>query len=111
MPQLKEFHKAATVGSLGHGDAASVMVGGIDVLLARVGDEYFAIDNYCSHEEALLSTGQLDASLCEVECPLHESRFDLRTGQPTQMPATVPVETFAVRVEGEDILIGPKAAG
>ena len=111
MPQPKEFHQAAKVGSLQNGDVTSVTVEGIEMMLARVGDEYFAIDNYCSHEEALLSTGHLDASLCEVECPLHESRFDLRTGQPTQMPATVPVETFAVRVEGEDILIGPRAAG
>ena len=43
----------------------------------------------------------------EVECPLHEGRFDLRTGQDTNPPADEPVAAFAVRVEGDDVLVGP----
>ncbi|MGB2766537.1 MAG: Rieske 2Fe-2S domain-containing protein, partial [Propionicimonas sp.] len=44
---------------------------------------------------------------CTLECYLHGSRFDLRTGQPLELPALVPVPVFAVRIDGDDVLIDP----
>jgi nitrite reductase/ring-hydroxylating ferredoxin subunit len=69
----------------------------------RVDDEVFAIYDVCSHEEVSLSEGEVDG--CTIECWLHGSRFDLRTGKPSGPPATDPVPTYPVRVEGDDVLV------
>ncbi len=68
------------------------LVGDLDVALARDGDEFFAIQDMCSHAAVALSEGEVED--CTVECWLHGSRFDLRTGKPTGLPATEPVATF-----------------
>ena len=76
-----------------------------DVAVAVVlheGDVY-AIHDECSHQAVPLSEGEVDG--CEIECWLHGSRFDLRTGKPSGPPATEPVPTYPVRVEGGDVLV------
>ena len=67
----------------------------IDVAVVRVGDEVFAIEDVCSHADFPLSEGEVDG--CTIECALHGSRFDLRTGKPTGPPATPPVTVFPTR--------------
>ncbi|MDE9364494.1 non-heme iron oxygenase ferredoxin subunit [Luteipulveratus sp. YIM 133132] len=62
-----------------------------------------AVDDTCSHANVSLSEGEVDG--CTVECWLHGSRFDLRTGEPTGLPATQPIAVYAVRVEGDDVLV------
>ncbi|MCX5435601.1 bifunctional 3-phenylpropionate/cinnamic acid dioxygenase ferredoxin subunit [Streptomyces sp. NBC_00117] len=64
--------------------------------LVKVGDRVFCIDDTCSHETASLSDGWLDGH--EVECPLHESRFDVRTGRPDCPPARRSIRTHAVQL-------------
>ena len=78
------------------------------VLLARIGDEYFALDGFCSHADGFLADGYLLADYCEVECPIHR-RFHLRTGAVTNPPAEVPVAAYDVHVENGDILAGPRS--
>lgn len=65
----------------------------------------FAIQDVCSHAEVPLSDGDIDG--CTLECYMHGSRFDLRTGRPLELPATQPVAVFPVRVDGDQILIDP----
>ncbi len=108
MPGPTEFQRVAKVSDLADGAMVSVKVESTDILLARIGDAYFAIDAWCSHEAGYLLHGTLHAELCEVECPIHESSFDLRTGEATMPPAEDPVPALAVKVEGDDILVGPK---
>ena len=67
-----------------------------DVAVARDGDEVFAIQDLCSHAAVALTEGEVED--CTIECWLHGSRFDLRTGKPTSFPATEPVATFPVDV-------------
>ena len=67
--------------------------------MARNGDEVFAVEDICSHAAVALSEGEVED--CTVECWLHGSRFDLRTGKPTGLPATEPVATFPVEVRDE----------
>ena len=67
-----------------------------ELAIARHGDEVFAVEDICSHAAVALSEGEVDD--CTVECWLHGSRFDLRTGKPTGLPATEPVATFPVEV-------------
>ena len=61
--------------------------------------ELLAIEDRCSHDNGNLVEGELDEATCTVECPRHGSRFDLRTGNPVNLPAYVPVDTFEVSVE------------
>lgn len=79
----------------------------IDVAVIRVGDEVFAIEDVCSHADFPLSEGEVlsDDGGCSIECALHGSRFDLRTGKPSGPPATMPVNVFPVTVADGDVYI------
>ena len=74
--------------------------------VANLGDEGFRVlDAICSHAHYFLDEGELDIEDETIECPQHGSTFDLNTGRPTTLPATMPVEAFAVKVEGDDVMI------
>ena len=77
------------------------------VAVVRFEGEVFAIEDVCSHAEVALSDGEVEEfeGAPTIECALHGSCFDLRTGQPTNLPATEPVPVYPVRVEGDDVLI------
>ena len=81
---------------LGDGEARCFVVEGRRVALARVGEEFFAIDDTCSHADFPLSEGDVDADECALECPAHGSLFDLRTGEALTLPAVVPVAVHDV---------------
>ena len=74
-----------------------------EVAIVRTEGEVFAIRDWCSHAAVPLSEGEVDGYT--IECWLHGSRFDLRTGKPTAMPATVPVPVYPVKIEGDDVLV------
>jgi 3-phenylpropionate/trans-cinnamate dioxygenase ferredoxin subunit len=65
--------------------------------------EVYALNDVCTHEEYALSEGWVEDR--QIECALHGSRFDLKTGDPDVPPAVVPVRTYPVRVEGDDVLV------
>ena len=69
----------------------------------RDGDDFYAIHDECSHAAIPLSEGDVEG--CLIECWLHGSTFDLRTGKPTTLPAFEPVPVYPVRVEGDDLLV------
>jgi 3-phenylpropionate/trans-cinnamate dioxygenase ferredoxin subunit len=66
-------------------------------------DNYYAIRDECSHASVALSEGEIDG--CTLECWLHGSRFDLRTGRPTGLPATEPVPVYPVELRDGDIYV------
>jgi 3-phenylpropionate/trans-cinnamate dioxygenase ferredoxin subunit len=99
------FQRACALSELTSDTPLRVEVDGVDVAVVRHGGEVFAIEDECSHAAVALSEG--DVADCTIECWLHGSRFDLRTGKPTGLPATTPVPVFAVRVDGDDVLIDP----
>ena len=70
--------------------------------------EFFAVDDTCTHQDASLADGWLEG--CEVECPLHASRFDLRTGAVDAPPAKLGVRTHAIELEGDEIWLVPSTA-
>jgi nitrite reductase/ring-hydroxylating ferredoxin subunit len=106
---ITEFVKVATIGDLDDNDMMMVEAEGEEYLLARINGEYYCIDNWCTHAQAMLDQGELFPASYEVECPLHEGRIDLRTGEPTSLPIEDGVAHFAVKVEGDAIFIGPVA--
>ncbi len=75
-----------------------IVVDGVQLALVRVGDEVFAVNDVCSHAEVSLSEGEVSG--CTIECWLHGSRFDLRTGEPSGPPAFEPITTYPVQIEG-----------
>ncbi len=83
--------------------AIRVDVAGRALCVARSQGEVFAVDDTCTHADVSLSEGDVEDGT--VECWLHGSRFDLRTGRPTSLPATKPVPTYPVTVEGDQVLV------
>ena len=98
------FVRACALSDLRTDEALQVDVEGTEVAVVRVGQEVFAIRDECSHANIPLSEG--DVEDCSIECWLHGSRFDLRTGAAINLPANVPVPTYPVRVEGNDVYVG-----
>jgi len=105
---LSEFHPTIPEADLADDQMVGVDVAGEPVLLARVGGQIYAINDICSHFHTNLSSGELLPDRCGVQCPLHESCFNLKTGEPMEEPADEPVETYGVKVEGGMIMVGPK---
>jgi 3-phenylpropionate/trans-cinnamate dioxygenase ferredoxin subunit len=97
------FERACAVADVPTDEALGVTIGAYDVAVARDGDEFFAIQDLCSHAAVALSEGEVDD--CTVECWLHGSRFDLRTGKPTGLPATEPVATFPIEVRADGVYV------
>lgn len=97
------FVKVGKVADLAPGKMMQVVVGDRRILLANVDGRYYATDDTCTHEEASLSAGSLRGAL--VKCPLHGSRFDVRTGRAMEEPAEENLKTYLVRLEGDSILI------
>jgi 3-phenylpropionate/trans-cinnamate dioxygenase ferredoxin component len=87
------------------GEARRFVVDRIEIAVVNLGGEFFAVDDICSHAESHLSEGDVDIEDETIECPRHGSVFDVRTGKPRSLPATVPVATWPVKVEGDRILI------
>jgi 3-phenylpropionate/trans-cinnamate dioxygenase ferredoxin component len=103
---VRGFVKVATLSSLAEDSAVQVEVGNTPVCIARSQGEVMAIFDECSHAEVSLSDGEVEHGT--VECWLHGSRFDLRTGKPTGLPATESVPVYPVRIDGDDIYVAVK---
>jgi 3-phenylpropionate/trans-cinnamate dioxygenase ferredoxin subunit len=97
------FELVCNVADVPTDEALGVTVGALEVAVAREGDEFFALQDLCSHAAVALSEGEVTD--CSVECWLHGSRFDLRTGKPIGPPATDPVATFPVEVRDGGIYV------
>jgi 3-phenylpropionate/trans-cinnamate dioxygenase ferredoxin component len=97
------FVRVCALSEIPTDKAWAVSTDDLEIAIARDGEEIFAIQDLCSHAEVALSEGEVAG--CQIECWLHGSRFDLRTGKPTGLPATDPVATFPIEVRGEDVYV------
>jgi len=100
---MTEFVRACALSDLPDEGAIGVDIGIVPVAVVRAQGEVFALHDVCSHEEVPLSEGDIYDHT--VECYLHGSCFDLRTGKPTGPPATKPVPTYRVKIEGDDVYV------
>ena len=87
---------ACALDSLAVGTARGVRIARVSVCVVRTADVVFAVHDECTHGAVPLSDGEVDG--CTIECWMHGSRFDLRTGTALNLPATDPVPTFPARV-------------
>ena len=97
------FQRVCSLAELVDDEPRRIELDDVDVAIVRTEGEVFAIHDECSHASIPLSEGDIDD--CHVECWLHGSRFDLRTGKPTGLPATEPVATFPVDVRDGDVYV------
>jgi 3-phenylpropionate/trans-cinnamate dioxygenase ferredoxin subunit len=98
------FQRACALSEVPEEGAVGVEIAGVPVAVIRADGELFALQDVCSHEEVPLSEGEIYDHT--VECWLHGSCFDLRSGKPTGPPATKPVATYPVKVDGGDVYVG-----
>jgi 3-phenylpropionate/trans-cinnamate dioxygenase ferredoxin subunit len=97
------FVKAATASDVPPGRVKVVQVEEEEVALCNVGGAIYAVANVCTHDDGPLGEGCLLGA--EIECPRHGARFDVRTGAVRSLPAIMPIPTFEVKVEGDDIWV------
>jgi 3-phenylpropionate/trans-cinnamate dioxygenase ferredoxin component len=100
---MSKFVRACALSDLTGDEPLAVELYGEPVAVVKACGDVFAIRDVCSHAEVPLSEGEVDG--CTLECWLHGSRFDLRSGKPTGMPATEPVPVYPVKIEGDDVLV------
>ena len=100
---MAEFVTVASLTDVPEGTLKRVEVGDEEVALVNLAGTLYAISDVCSHRQESLSEGELEGEM--VMCPRHGSMFNVRTGEVSGPPADAPVETFEVRVEGNDIQI------
>jgi 3-phenylpropionate/trans-cinnamate dioxygenase ferredoxin subunit len=100
---LADLVQAMKVSDLAEGTISAVDLKGSHILLAKIGGEVSAVSGTCTHEEADLALGFVLEE--RVICPLHLSQFDLRTGQVMNPPATVPLQRFNVKIQGDTIFV------
>jgi 3-phenylpropionate/trans-cinnamate dioxygenase ferredoxin subunit len=98
-------HRLCALGDLDDKGARRFDVAGHRVAVVRIGEQVWAIGDRCSHQDVSLSEGEVDATTRHLECWKHGSSFSLETGRPDTLPATQPVPTYAVRIEGGDVLV------
>jgi 3-phenylpropionate/trans-cinnamate dioxygenase ferredoxin subunit len=98
------FELVGPADEVAKGTVISAEVDGVEIAIVHADDDqFYAVRNECSHASIPLSEGEIDG--CTLECWLHGSRFDLRTGEPTGPPAIEPVATFPVEIRDGDIYV------
>jgi 3-phenylpropionate/trans-cinnamate dioxygenase ferredoxin subunit len=96
---MSETVTLCKVDELASGQAKRFDVAGHRIALVRTEDEFYAVDDRCSHEDYSLAEGEVWVEEREIECPRHGSTFDLHTGSPCSLPATQPVTVYEVKVD------------
>ena len=98
------FELVGPADEVAKGAVITAEVEGIDIAIVHADDDaFYAVRDECSHASIALSEGEVDG--CTLECWLHGSRFDLRTGEPSGPPAFSPVATFPVEIRDGDIYV------
>ena len=86
------------------GQAKSYSLGNSKIVVCNVNNEYFALEDVCSHDDGELVSGQgILIENCQLECPRHGARFDVKTGEAKRMPAVAPIKIYAVKIEGDEL--------
>lgn len=101
MPEFERVAGPDEIPALGR---KSIVIGDeIPALLLHAGNQYYCVEDICSHDGQPLTQGPFDGA--EITCPRHGARFDVATGRPTRMPATEPIRVFEVQVRADGIYV------
>ena len=97
--------RLCSVADVADGEAQRIDVGGLRLAVVRLGDDWYALGDRCTHQDISLSEGDVHADTLEIECWKHGSCFSLATGEPNSLPATKPTPTYTVTVDGDDVYV------
>lgn len=97
------FERAASLRDVPEGQAIVVEVDDQEVVLCNVKGEIYAVANLCTHDGGPLGEGRLFGD--QIECPRHGARFDVRTGAVKALPAILPIPTYEVKGEGDEVFV------
>ena len=98
-----QWTDAAPLDEVPAEDVIGKVVAGREIALYSVDGEIYATDNLCTHGHARLCEGFLDGH--EIECPLHQGKFDVRNGAPTCAPVTEAIRSYPVKIEGGRVFV------
>ena len=99
------LERLCAINDLEDGTVRRFDLGEHRIALVRLGDDWYALGDRCSHADISLSEGEVLADESALECWKHGSSFDLRTGEPQSLPATRPVPVYTLKIEGDDVLV------
>lgn len=105
---MSPFERVAAVAEVPPNGRKPIIVDDVPALLVRTGNDFFAVEDVCSHDGQPLTDGPIADGA--ITCPRHGAKFDLKTGNALCMPATRPITTFAVQVRDGDVFVGPAGA-
>lgn len=100
---VEKFVKVCREDDIDEGSIRNFNVDGKSIALAKYGGELYAVDDICTHDGGDLGGGDLVDG--QVQCPRHGARFDLKTGEATQMPAVIGIGTYKVKIEDGDVVV------
>lgn len=100
---MADFVKVATTDDIAPGKVNVYEVAGRQIAVCNVDGTFYAIDDVCTHDGGPLDQGELTGD--EIECPRHGACFDVKTGKALTLPAVVPVRSYPVQVNGDDIMV------
>lgn len=100
---MAEFKRVTTIDQVPPGTMKPFVVGHDRILVCNVNGELFAVADECTHDAAPISTGRLFKE--QLVCPRHGARFNVKTGAVEAPPAVVPLDTYEVKLEGEEVLV------
>jgi len=100
---MADFVRVAAVADIPAGEVRTFTIDGTSVAVANVGGQLFALADLCTHDGGPLGEGEVVGDT--VECPRHGARFDVRTGRVRALPAVVPIKTYPLEVEGDDVRV------
>ena len=100
---MASFVKVATTGEIPPGKVNVYQVNGRSMAVCNVDGTFYAIDDVCTHDGGSLDQGALEGD--QIECPRHGARFDVKTGRPLTLPAVMPVKSYPVQVDGDEIKV------
>lgn len=102
---MGDFVSVASVSDFADPGRQLVEVDDRLIVVVRVGQDFFALDDICTHDGGPLSDGEIDSACCTIACPRHGAKFDLATGAAKTMPATKPTVAHEVQVSGDQVLV------
>ena len=106
-PDSLEFYQIGALSDLPSGEQLYVDIGELELVIFNVAGEIFAIGDVCSHDDGPLGEGEIEGY--EVICPRHGARFDIRSGEATELPAVVAIPAYPVRITDGQIQVGVPA--
>jgi 3-phenylpropionate/trans-cinnamate dioxygenase ferredoxin subunit len=96
-------YPVAKKSDIPEGRALRVVVDGLEVLVCNAEGSFYAVEDVCTHDGAPLDQGHLEG--WRIICPRHGANFDVRTGEALTLPAVMPLPTYPVRIEGDDVYV------